>query len=383
MRALGAIFGKDLRRTVRSGFFLTLGVATPLILAYVFSLVFGGATSGRLEIPVGLIERESEAPLVAFNQMLDGLDEAGVIVLERLEGDREPAEAAESEDLAAVIVASSGDDPSGGRSDRSPASLEIVSDPDSAVSAGIVGAIVNNFSRSRDRQRIAEAAASRLGVPAPEPSADDGPVALIEGAEEDQIDGMALMTASMAVLFVFIIALLGVSGILHERQSGTLTRLLAAPIRRESILGAKTLVSFALSMVAITVLIVASSLLMGADWGAPTGLAVLVVSISLAATAVTLLIAGFAKTMDAAAGIQSTAAIILALLGGVMIPLPDEGVIGALSQLSPHHWFLEGLRDLAGSAAWTAVLPDAAALLAFALLLGVPGAILTLRRIVP
>lgn len=382
MRALAAITGKDLRRTLRSGFFITLGIVTPLILAYVFSLVFGGANSGRLEIPVGLAEPE-RAPL---SDMLHGLDEAGVIVLKRIDRDTDPAAAIESEDLAAVIVARPGrtaDGSGGAVGAAAPGPIEVIADPGSPASAGIVGAILGNYARSADRQRIAAAAAEELGLPPPRLDGEIGPVALSEGAEEEQIDGMALVTASMAVLFVFIIALLGVSSILHERQSGTLTRLLAAPIRRESILGAKTLVSFCLSLVAIAVLIVASTALMGAEWGAPAGLAVLVITVSLAATAVTLLIAGFAKSMDTAAGLQSTVAIILALLGGAMIPLPDEGFIGALSKVSPHHWFLEGLRDLSAGAAWTAALPDAMALLAFALLLGIPGAILTLRRIVP
>lgn len=371
MSALGAICGKDLRRTLRSGFFLTLGIATPLILAYVFSLVFGGASTGRLEIPVGLIERQERAADASFNELLEGLEEAGVIVLERLEPGREAAPAIEAEDLAAVIRV------------ESPASFEVIADPDSPASAGIVGAIVGNYGRAVDRSMIAAAAAADLGVSAPSSQGDNEPVTAAAGAAGEQVDPMALMTASMAVLFVFIIALLGVSSILEERQSGTLTRLLAAPIRRESILGAKTVVSFALSLVATTVLIVASTVLMGADWGAPAGLALLVATVSLAATAVTLLVAGFAKSMDAAAGLQSTVAIILALLGGAMFPLPDEGFLATLGKVSPHHWFLQGLRDLGGDAAWTAALPDAGVLLAFAVLVGVPGAILSLRKIVP
>jgi hypothetical protein len=119
---------------------------------------------------------------------------------------------------------------------------------------------------------------------------------------------------------------------------------------------------------------------MGADWGSPIGLVPLVLAVALAATGLTLLIAGFATTIDAAAGIQSTVAVALALLGGAMVPLPDGGVTGALSSLSPHYWFLDGLESVAAGGD---ALGASAVLLAFAVVLGVPGTLLTLRRLTP
>lgn len=352
-----AILAKDLRAALRSGFFLTIGIATPLALAFVLSLVFGNVSSGSLGISVGVVSGDR-----GFDAFTARLDEDGVIDRAVLRPGTDPARAIENDDLAAVVIPGA---------DR----IEVVASPDRPTSAGIVRSIVTEYARGQDLTRIAQRAGAS--------GATSGPVEIVAGERRGRLDATTTMTAAMVTLFVFIIALLGVSGILEERQHGTLARLLASPIRRGSILAAKTVVSFVLSVVAVTVLVVASTVLMDADWGNPAGLAALIVAVALAATGLTLLVAGFAKTIDSAAGIQSTAAVALALLGGAMIPVPDDGIVGALSSLSPHHWFLEGLESVSGGAAWTEALPATGVLLAFAVVLGVPGTVLMLRRLTP
>jgi len=343
-----AILAKDLRRTLRSGFFLMVGIVTPLALSFVLSLVFGGAQSGNLGIPVGFVAGDRGLDALAASLARDG-----VIERHRVARGTDPAAA----DLTAVVTPG--------------ASIEIVAASDRPTSAGIVRSIVTDYARGVDRERIA----ARAGI-----AGGGGPVELVAGEQRPQLDSTTAVTAAMASLFVFIIALVGVSGILEERKTGTLARLLAAPVPRWSVLAAKTLVSLVVSLVAVSVLIAASTLLMDADWGAVSGLVGLVLGLALAATGLTLLIAGFARSIDAAAAIQSTVAIALALLGGAMMPLPEGPVIDALSALSPHHWFLDGLDALAGG---SSALPDAAVLVLFAAVLGVPGAVLTMRRLTP
>jgi ABC-2 type transport system permease protein len=82
----------------------------------------------------------------------------------------------------------------------------------------------------------------------------------------------------MAVFFLFFTVHFGVTSLLEERNDGMLARLLAAPVSRVSILGAKLLTSLRLGTVSMTVLAVATTLLFRAHWGNPLGVAVLVVS---------------------------------------------------------------------------------------------------------
>ena len=53
----------------------------------------------------------------------------------------------------------------------------------------------------------------------------------------------------MAVFFLFFTVQFGVASILDERRDGTLARMLAAPIRRSSVLGGKLLTSLVLGIV--------------------------------------------------------------------------------------------------------------------------------------
>jgi ABC-2 type transport system permease protein len=99
----------------------------------------------------------------------------------------------------------------------------------------------------------------------------------------------------MAVFFLFFTVQFGVASLLDERKDGTLSRLVAAPIGRGAILGGKLLTSFVIGALSMTTLIVATSVLLGADWGAPVGVALLVVSGVLAPVGIMSIVATLAK----------------------------------------------------------------------------------------
>ena len=92
--------------------------------------------------------------------------------------------------------------------------------------------------------------------------------------------------ASMAVLFVFFAAQFGVLGLLAERRDGTLARMLAAPIAPATILLGKVIVSLVVASISMSVIVVATTLLLGADWGDPLAVAALIVATALAATGI-------------------------------------------------------------------------------------------------
>ena len=77
-----------------------------------------------------------------------------------------------------------------------------------------------------------------------------------------------------------------------------MARLVAAPISRASILGGKLLTSFLLGLISMFVLVVATSLLFGASWGNPLGVAVLVVAAILSAMGIMALIATLARNAE-------------------------------------------------------------------------------------
>ncbi len=70
----------------------------------------------------------------------------------------------------------------------------------------------------------------------------------------------------MAVLFLFLSAQVGVVSLFEERRLGTLGRMLAGPVRPSNVLLGKTLGAFALGLVSMAVLVVATTSFIRADW---------------------------------------------------------------------------------------------------------------------
>jgi ABC-2 type transport system permease protein len=168
-----------------------------------------------------------------------------------------------------------------------------------------------------------------------------------------------------------------VSSLIEERTEGTLPRLLAAPVSRASIVLGKLLTSVVLGVVSISVLVVGTSVLLGASWGNPVGVALLIVAGVLAATGITAVIASLARTAEQAGSWQAVVAVTLGMLGGAFFPIQQSGSFMATASLvTPHAWFIRGLGNLAGGDV-ADVLPAVGALLLIAVLTGA----VALRRI--
>lgn len=161
---------------------------------------------------------------------------------------------------------------------------------------------------------------------------------------------------------------------------GTLARLQAAPIPRWSIVVGKALTSFVLGLVALTVLAVASTLIMGADWGDPLGLAVLFVAVTLAATSLVGIVGALARTPEGAGNMVAIIAVGMGMLGGTFFPVGSSNRLLELASLAtPHSWFMRGVGDLrAGDS--VAASSSIIALLVFALVSGSVAAALLARK---
>ena len=119
----------------------------------------------------------------------------------------------------------------------------------------------------------------------------------------------------MAILFLFFSAQTGLLSIFEERRIGTLRRILAGPIGPGTVLVGKLLGAFAMSVIAMTTLVVATTLLIGADWGPPAGVVPLVVAAIVAALGVSTLVISFTHTVEAAASASAAVGITLAIVG--------------------------------------------------------------------
>lgn len=381
IRAIRTIAAKDLRERLRDKSFFLLGILTPLALAFVLNLVFGGLNEGELEVRMGVVDNDTSEASRQFVTSLTELDGAGGTQIFILESGADVATAIDDNRLDAVAVVAPGFEQAvatGGAPQ-----LELVENPDRPIQAGVAGSILDGFAAQLNRSRLLAVSGAQLGVvpPATPPAADVDVTRQRPGG--DGLGPNTRLMAGMAIMFVFFTVSFGVTSLLNERKDGTLARLLAAPIPRSTILTAKALVSYLLGVLATVVLMVAAQFLMGAEWGPWPGVIALVLAAVLTAVAIMAVVAGVAKTAEGAGGAQSIIAVGLALIGGSWFEISGEGVMGMVTQLTPHYWFLEGLGDLIGATSWTVILPHMAALIAFALIAGVPATVLLRRKLAP
>jgi ABC-2 type transport system permease protein len=263
----------------------------------------------------------------------------------------------------------------------SPARLDVIGDANALLGTEVARSIAGSFVAEVNAVRVSVATVATLrgGLDAASlaelgerAAATESPVRVADTtAESRALDYRTYYAAGTAVFFLFFTVQFGVSSLLGERKDGTLWRLVAAPIPRWTVLAGKLLVSFVLGLASMAVLVAGTSLLLGAHWGNPVGVGILVVCGVLAATGLMALIATVAKTTEQAGYFQAMAALVLGMLGGAFFPVAQAGgAIATISLATPQAWFLRGLGELAGGAGPSAALVPAGVILAFALVTG-------------
>jgi ABC-2 type transport system permease protein len=373
MKTVLVIAAKDLRQRLRDRSLFMFALALPLALAFIFSLVLGDVDDGGAEVfRYGVVDEDGGQVAAAFSdQFLPAVAADGAIGVEPVGSVTEARERVDGGELAAVFVVPAGF--SDAVQSGQPATIEVIGDIDSTFGVQVAQALADAYLADVASVRLSVAAATASGGQADpagmaeRAAAVPNPVGLVDRtADERALDSTTYFSAGMAVFFLFFTVQFGVSSLLEERYNGTMARLLAAPIRPVGILSGKLLVGFLVGVVSMGLLAAATSLLLGASWGDPVGVAVLVVTGVLAATGLMALVASLATTADQASSWQSIVAVVMGALGGAFFPIAQAGgALASLSYVTPHRWFMQGLADLAGGGGLATVWRPALAMLAF------------------
>jgi len=161
---------------------------------------------------------------------------------------------------------------------------------------------------------------------------------------------------------------------IKERSQGSLTRLQSMPVPSWILFGGKVLPYFIINQLQLLLILgfgVWGLPLFGGDrlelGDAPLAIAVVGISASLAAIGFALLIATLSRTPEQATTLSATTVLILAALGGIMVPkivMPET--MQQIAVFSPFSWGLEGFLDVFIRGGGVAdVLPESALLLSF------------------
>ena len=374
---------KDLTQRVRDRSAFLWGIVAPLGLAAIFSLLFGPVTNFEASFAVADLDGGEVA--AGFVEQLAILEQEEVFTLEVADTSVAAETLVEdgSVDAAFVIPAGFTEMVSAGAEVQ----VEVIGNVDQAIATQVARSIAAGFAgeiitvgaaactalTARGESCAGNPALGTLAADAlGEPAFLDNPAAVVDSpAASKELSSETFYSAGMAILFLFLTVQFGVLGLLEERQNGTMSRLLAAPISPRSIVAGKALTSFVLGIVSMTVLVVGTTLLLGAEWGNSLGVAVMVLAGVIAAMGIMFVVAAFARTPEQASNLQAILAFVLAMLGGTFFPIAQVGgFVAKLSLITPHAWFLRGLGDLAAGGGVGSAFPAALYVALFGIITG-------------
>jgi len=371
MKALKIAF-KDLSVLFRDRTALLLMLGAPLILTVGLAMI-SGRMSGSSEpafqnLPLVVVNLDPGAVgkqlAEAFSS--DELDE----LLEPQTGDDLAAARALVDDgklAAAVIIPAEFTDAVTGAKEAGDADrIEIYANPDREISSQIITAVVESFVQQVELARVSgqvavgqmlaaglidpqEAAATGMQVAERAVSERDSGAAIALVSSEKSVDPernfdlMAYFAPSMAILFLMYTVALGGRNLLAEKETGTLSRLVSAPISEVAILGGKLLGIFLLAVAQMSVLILANALFFGVKFGDPLGVAALILGLAAAASGWGILLAAVARTPGQVATIGMAMMLTFGVLGGSFIPISNmPGWFNLISKITPNAWGIQG-----------------------------------------
>ncbi|MDP9980736.1 ABC-2 type transport system permease protein [Pseudarthrobacter oxydans] len=153
-----------------------------------------------------------------------------------------------------------------------------------------------------------------------------------------------LGASQQLLLFVFLSSLTGAATLIQARRFGVVGRVMSAPVSSGQVVAGQALGRFAIAFVQGGFIMVGTALLFGVDWG-NLWLSALVLVLFCAVSAAAAMMVGSVMDNDtAAAGVGVGAGLVLAGLGGCMVPpefFPET--LAAVSFATPHRWAYEAL----------------------------------------
>jgi ABC-2 type transport system permease protein len=381
MRKLFLIGLKDLKLIFRDRAALIFMLLAPFLLTIGLGFVtgrFSGRSSGLSDIPVIIVNLDQEQLGNALADVFSSQDLTDLMEL-TVSSDPQAARRLIDEDKAAAaiiipegftrsILPSEGTIFEANAAQLEPVIIEVYTNPSRPTSAGVVKAIVDEFLSRVEEGRTSGMTSivglMQAGILKPQNAEAEArvlfenldetePTAITlktdkKGAAAVEFDILAYMAPGMALLFLMYTVSYGGRSILAERAQGTLPRLLVSPTASAQVLGGKVLGIFLTGVTQVGILILASSIFFGVQWGDTLSLVLLILATVFGATGWGMLITALARTPAQVGSIGSATMLIFGILGGSFISLDQmPPLVQTISKITPNAWGLDGFTTLA------------------------------------
>ncbi|MBC9731993.1 ABC transporter permease [Nocardioides sp. zg-578] len=348
MRNVATVAGVELRLFLRDRANIFFAFIFPLLLVLMIGAQFGvGATTGRVAVSEGGDSALGAALVTGLeSEDVEVSDPGWEAALQQLARGR--IDVAVRVDDAAQAAHESGEG----------VALTMVrgSSPNAQVVEQEVRSAIANIQAARGQG----AALEGYGVPADRAAAAlataqqelSEPVLEVIDVDElsEEFEGLGqfdLGASGQLLLFVFLSTLAGAATLIQARRLGVISRMLAGPISTTQLIAGETLGRWMIGLFQGGYIMVATSLLFGVSWG-NLWLSLLVLAIfALVASGAAILLGTLLENPGAAGGVGIGLGLVLAALGGAMLPLelfPDT--MRSVAHLTPHAWAYDAFAEI-------------------------------------
>ncbi|MFX0537446.1 ABC transporter permease [Ornithinimicrobium sp. Y1847] len=358
MRSVLALAGLELRRFLADKFNLFFVFVLPLMLVAVLGLQSGQSPEARIGLLAGSATGSATSSATGtdpttgttdsqsvLTRATDHLEKEGVEVTTY--GDRDALDLAVGEgsvDLGMVISATE------------PLGVELVSvgDPHpvaQALASSAADALAVEQARG---EALTRAGADQATVDAALAGPDGWQPAQVEVTSTSAL-GEAFAGASrfevgasgQLLLFVFLNTLAASAATIQARRSGAIKRGLAAPVTAGQTVSGMALGRLVIALFQAGWIVGMSSLLFGVQWGSLLAVAVVIAIFGLIAAGFALVIGVIMDAEGPASGLSVGGGLVLAAIGGCMVPLEffSDG-LRQVALLTPHAWGYEALAEI-------------------------------------
>jgi len=365
---------------------------TPLALAIAFTFLIPNDFS-TYHTDIAVVDEDGgQMASILVVQVFGHLEEAGVATIVPTATAAQAEQSVRDGDVGAAVVIPAGF--TDAIQQGQPTDLKIITG-ESVVAGEVARATAARFASDVGAVQLMVATESAATGQPPDPAVisaaqaavqEASPIAVTDASTERlQANLATFYGAAMAIMFVFFATQYGALAILSERQTGTLNRLLAAPISQGAVLLGSALAGLVLGAIAMGIVWGATTLLSGASWGPPPLVMLLIAAAVIAAMGISMVVATLARTVNQAGALNAIVALSMAAVGGVFIPLSQAPeVLVTVSQITPHAWFLRAIDTLSGpDPSLAAIAPSLLVLVGMGVVLGGIGLVRARGALVP
>jgi len=358
----------DLRRRFRNRSFVIRAFVGPLLLAGIISLAFGGGDD--VDAKIGLVDADGSPLASGFvGALTGGAADSGGLRFVAVDSAAAARRQVDDGDLGAAIVVPAGFAAS--LAGDAPADVDVLTSGDSPIAAEVARAVATELTSRAGAGRLAVATASATGAPAPgvdDLAAIDLPVTVETTGTGGHVSPAAYFGPAMGMLFLFLSVGVVAADLLADRRTGLLDRVRSGPVGSGAIIAGRGLAVVAVGVTSLCIIWAFTTAVLGAEWGDPVGVVVVILAAALAVAGIAGLVASLARTEQSAQTVAAAIAFLLALVGGAFVPVGQlPAVLGTVALLTPMGQALRSFALLsAGDAGLVDILPYLAGLLVWA-----------------